>query len=66
LETSARLPRHRIIALTASALEEDIRRSREAGADLHLTKPIKKAMLLAALSASLPAPNGASRITEVA
>jgi two-component system, sensor histidine kinase and response regulator len=66
LETSARLPWHRIIALTASALEEDIRRSREAGADLHLTKPIKKAMLLAALSASLPAPNGASRITEVA
>src|ERR1019366_7089669 len=40
-ETSHGLHRTRIVALTASALAEDVRRSRDAGADLHLTKPIK-------------------------
>ena len=35
-----------IIALTASALEEDVQRSHAAGCDLHLSKPIKKSILL--------------------
>ncbi len=35
-----------IIALTASALEEDVQRSHAAGCDLHLSKPIKKSVLL--------------------
>ena len=35
-----------IIALTASALEEDVQRTHAAGCDLHLSKPIKKSVLL--------------------
>ncbi len=35
-----------IVALTASALEEDVRRTLAAGCDLHLSKPIKKSVLL--------------------
>jgi signal transduction histidine kinase/CheY-like chemotaxis protein len=44
-----------VIALTASALEEDVRNAIAAGCDLHLAKPIKKLVLLEALrnSASL-------------
>ena len=35
-----------IIALTASALDEDVQRTRAAGCDLHLSKPVKKSVLL--------------------
>jgi PAS domain S-box-containing protein len=35
-----------IIALTASALEEDVKRTLDAGCNLHLSKPIKKRVLL--------------------
>jgi two-component system sensor histidine kinase/response regulator len=35
-----------VIALTASALEEDVQRTLTAGCDLHLSKPIKKGVLL--------------------
>ena len=38
-----------IIALTAYAFAEDVARSKEAGCDLHLSKPIRKARLLQAL-----------------
>ncbi len=38
--------RTRIIALTASALEEDVRRAQQAGCDMHVSKPIKKSTLL--------------------
>ncbi len=38
-----------IIALTASALETDVRRTREVGCDLHVSKPVKKATLLDAI-----------------
>ncbi|GAB6042961.1 ATP-binding protein [Endothiovibrio diazotrophicus] len=38
-----------ILALTAHALDGDARKSLEAGCDGHLTKPIKKAQLLAAI-----------------
>jgi CheY-like chemotaxis protein len=38
-----------IIALTANALANDIAQSLAAGCDRHLTKPIKKAVLLAAI-----------------
>jgi PAS domain S-box-containing protein len=39
-----------IIALTASALESDVQRSREAGCDLHVSKPVKKSTLLRAIA----------------
>jgi signal transduction histidine kinase/CheY-like chemotaxis protein len=51
----ARVP---IIALTASALEADVRRSLEAGADLHVSKPVKKATLLAAIESVMRASSG--------
>ena len=51
----ARVP---IIALTASALETDVRRSLEAGADLHVSKPVKKATLLAAIERVMLASSG--------
>jgi PAS domain S-box-containing protein len=40
-----------IIALTASALEEDRHKSFSAGANAHVSKPVKKATLLAAIRA---------------
>jgi PAS domain S-box-containing protein len=47
----------RIIVLTANAFTEDVQKSLAAGCDRHLTKPIKKATLLAAIEevASSPA-----------
>jgi two-component system sensor histidine kinase/response regulator len=39
-----------IIALTAFALEEEMQKSLEAGCDAHLTKPIKKTILLEAIA----------------
>ena len=38
-----------IVALTAHALKEDIEKSVEAGCDSHLTKPIRKPVLLEAI-----------------
>ncbi len=38
-----------IIALTASVLEDDVRRSLAAGCDEHVSKPVKKPVLLAAI-----------------
>ncbi len=49
LEASEERPRTPIVALTAFAYEAEKRRSREAGCDAHLTKPIKKATLLQTL-----------------
>ena len=48
------LERTPIIALTASALENDVRRTLDAGADLHVSKPVKKATLLAAIETVVP------------
>jgi len=39
-----------IIALTASALEGDVRRAIEVGCDLHVSKPVKKSTLLKAIA----------------
>jgi len=41
-----------IIALTASALESDVQRSLDAGADLHVSKPVKKSTFLAAIESA--------------
>ncbi|HYB90916.1 MAG TPA: response regulator [Candidatus Binataceae bacterium] len=48
-EGTSRLSRTPIIALTASALSDDVRRCFESGCDLHIAKPVKKAALLAAI-----------------
>ncbi|MBF6571622.1 MAG: PAS domain S-box protein [Candidatus Binataceae bacterium] len=39
-----------IIALTAAAFAEDVRQSLEAGCDYHLTKPLKKSVLLSTIN----------------
>jgi len=39
-----------IIALTASALEGDVRHAKEVGCDLHVSKPVKKSTLLKAIA----------------
>jgi CheY-like chemotaxis protein len=51
-----------IIALTASsAMEEDVRRIIEAGCDMHVSKPVKKSVLLAAIrDAAVPRQRSAS------
>jgi len=43
-----------IIALTASALDEDIRRCLEAGCEAHVAKPVKRATLIATLARFAP------------
>jgi len=43
-------PRTPIIVLTASVLEDDVRRTFAAGADAHLSKPVTRAMLLQTIS----------------
>ena len=43
-----------VVALTAHAYEEDIRRCREAGCDDHIAKPFKKKELLQCLARYLP------------
>ena len=50
------LVRTPILALTASALDEDVRHTLEAGVDMHVTKPIKKAVLIAAIEQSTRSP----------
>jgi PAS domain S-box-containing protein len=49
-ETASQRRRTPIIALTASALEQDVRRAHEVGCDLHVSKPVKKSTLLRAIA----------------
>jgi two-component system sensor histidine kinase/response regulator len=42
-----------IVALTASVLDDAVRRAREAGCDMHLSKPVKKTILLEAIANSI-------------
>jgi CheY-like chemotaxis protein/anti-sigma regulatory factor (Ser/Thr protein kinase) len=46
IESSQGRPPTRIIACTANAFSEDVAKSLQAGCDLHLSKPIRKDMLL--------------------
>ncbi len=48
-ELSNGVARTPIIALTASVLEDDVRKTLAAGADAHLSKPVTKGMLLQAI-----------------
>ena len=52
-EAAQSRPRTPILALTAHAMSDDPERSREAGCDDHLAKPIRKERLLEALTAHL-------------
>jgi len=49
-ETANQRRRTPIVALTASALENDVRRAHQAGCDLHVSKPVKKSTLLQAIA----------------
>jgi signal transduction histidine kinase/CheY-like chemotaxis protein len=51
-----------ILALTAAALEENIRSTREAGCDMHVTKPVKKNTLLAAIRSAVMHEPGAATV----
>lgn len=42
-----------IIALTASALDDAVRKARDAGCDIHVSKPVKKVTLLEAIANSI-------------
>lgn len=56
-----------IVALTANAFQEDIARAAAAGVDGHLTKPMKKQALLAAIDAiarAVPADGAGPRRSE--
>ncbi|MDB5425761.1 MAG: integral rane sensor hybrid histidine kinase [Phenylobacterium sp.] len=66
-ELEAGLPRTPVIMLTANALDEHIRASRDAGADLHLSKPIH-AMALIESIVQVMAERGGERdtVAEVA
>ena len=68
-EAANRRRRTPIIALTASALEIDVRRALGVGCDLHVSKPVKKSTLLRAIAdmvensghddaVAQPSPNG--------
>ena len=48
--------------LTANARPEHVRASRQAGADLHLEKPITSAMLFSAIGRAFEAAQGAPEI----
>jgi CheY-like chemotaxis protein len=42
-----------IIALTAAALDDAVRRAKDAGCDMHVSKPVKKATLLESIANSI-------------
>jgi len=49
LERDSGLARTPIIALSASAFPEDVRKALDSGCDLHVSKPVKKATILSAI-----------------
>ena len=54
-ERETGLPRTPVIMLTANALDEHIRASQEAGADLHLSKPIHAQALIESIMNAISA-----------
>src|SRR5690606_16056842 len=55
------LPRTPIVALTAYALKEEVKRSTEAGCDHHLSKPFSKSQLLEVLGRYLNRPTSSTQ-----
>jgi PAS domain S-box-containing protein len=64
-ETANNRRRTPIIALTASALASDVQRTRTAGCDLHVSKPVKKATLLAAIADVIEQGDGPSSAESI-
>jgi CheY-like chemotaxis protein len=55
-------PRTPVVALTASAMAEDVQRALDAGCDAHVAKPVRKTILLQTVNrfaARPPVPAGA-------
>jgi CheY-like chemotaxis protein len=52
-ETGHRVPATPILALTASTLDDDIRRAFDAGCNTYIAKPVRRATLLAAIDETL-------------
>jgi len=59
-EATDGLERMRIVALTASALDEDVKQTLEVGADLHVSKPISKRKLFETINGITHGPASAS------
>jgi len=64
-ERTQGLVRTPIIALTASALDESVVRSIEAGCDAHVSKPVKRATLFEVIIAVTDAARNAAGKTEI-
>jgi PAS domain S-box-containing protein len=65
-ESEHHLPATPILALTASTLEDDVRKALEAGCGAHVAKPIRKEALLAAIAAALEITPTQPRQNEIA
>lgn len=66
-ELEAGLPRTPVIMLTANALDEHVRASYEAGADLHLSKPIHAVALIQSIVQAIASRDGeTAAISDVA
>lgn len=66
MEGDRRLTRTPIISLTANALPDDVKRSLDAGSDLHMPKPIRPADLVNALSDLMTPTDQKAEIIEAA
>jgi CheY-like chemotaxis protein len=55
------LARTPVIMLTANALDEHVRASRDAGADQHLSKPIRATALLTAIAEAITSSDQAAK-----
>jgi two-component system, sensor histidine kinase and response regulator len=66
-ETEHRRPPTPILALTASTLDNDIRRAFEVGCNTHIAKPVRKVTLLAAIDETLAlVAAGAAKLAQTA
>ncbi|MDP1632137.1 MAG: ATP-binding protein [Caulobacter sp.] len=66
MESETGRSRTPIISLTANAMPEDVKRSLDTGADMHLAKPIRPAALIAAIESLTSAGTDAKDVTAAA
>ena len=57
-EREQEVPPTPIVALTANAMKEDIKKTSQAGCDLHLSKPVRKTRLMEVVNRIKPKSNG--------